>query len=78
MGVPTLCSPNPDMARFASAGAVIVDDGDWYGALLRLREASHYQALTANLRDKVLALANVSAHGEHLLEIMAAARHRQS
>lgn len=78
MGVPTLCSPNPDMDRFRSVGAVIVDDGDWYAALARMRDEVFYRSLTEGLRDRVLAIANVEAHGEGLLNIIAAGCQRKS
>lgn len=67
MGVPTLCSPNPDMARFAAAGALTVADDAWYEALVRLRQPDVYAALTLGIRDKVLELARVETHAQMLL-----------
>lgn len=72
MGVPTLCSPNPDMSRFIAAGAVVVEDGDWYQALKRLRDDAYYKALTEGLRERVLAIAGVEEQAGRLLEIIAA------
>ena len=67
MGVPTVCSPNPDMARFAAAGTLTVADDGWYEALVHLRQPDVYAALTENLREKVVALAGVEAHAQTLL-----------
>lgn len=67
-----MCSPNPDMSRFKDAGALVVEDGDWYGALKRLRDEACYNALTEGLRRKVLALAGVEDQAGRLLDIIAA------
>jgi glycosyltransferase involved in cell wall biosynthesis len=74
MGVPTLCSPNPDMSRFIAAGAVVVEDGDWYGALTRLRDEAYYKSLTDGLRQRVLSIASVEAQAGRLLDIIVAMR----
>lgn len=70
MGVPTLYSNNPDMDRFAEAGAIPVADGDWYGALVRLRDDTCHAAVVAGLRDRVLPLADVARQGERLLALL--------
>ncbi|MEW5789213.1 MAG: hypothetical protein AB1899_15315 [Pseudomonadota bacterium] len=70
MGVPTLYSNNPDMDRFQTAGAVPVADGDWYDALVRLRDPAIHEALTTGLRERVLTLADVADHGEGLLALL--------
>lgn len=74
MGVPTLCSPNPDMSRFTQAGAVVVREGDWYGALKRMRERAYYDSLTEGLRERVLAIASVEEQAGKLLQSIAALR----
>lgn len=70
MGVPTLCSPNPDMARFTAAGAVIAGDARWYQALTRLRNSDYYNQVTSGLRERVLEQANVVDQAHALLELI--------
>ena len=72
MGVPTLYSNNPDMDRLAGEGVYRVEDGDWYGALERLRDPVCYAAAVANLRERVLPLADVAKQGEGLLTLLQA------
>lgn len=77
-GIPTLCSPNLDMARFLGAGAVVVEDHDWYASLTRLRDDAVYSGLTADLSAKVLARANGADQADQLLELAALARRSMS
>lgn len=74
MGVPTLCSSNPDMARFSSAGALIVPHDGWYETLVRLRDDVYYGQVTNGLREKVLARADVADQANALLELISQAR----
>lgn len=72
-GVPTLCSPNPDMARFAGAGALQTGDGDWFDALGRLLDARFHAEATLDLRGRVLARADVADQATGLLRLAAGA-----
>lgn len=77
MGVPTLYSNNPDMDRLAGEGVFRVEDGDWYGALERLRDPARYAAAVANLRERILPLADVAKQGEELLTLLQASDVRE-
>jgi hypothetical protein len=59
-GVPTICSPNPDYARFATAGALIAcTPEDWLARLEQLLDADYYRFKVDDLRGRTLAMANV-------------------
>jgi glycosyltransferase involved in cell wall biosynthesis len=71
-GVPTICSPNPDMERYAEAGALTVRTGaDWSAPLERLMDPGVYGAVAEGLRERVLALADVDAAAERFLGFIA-------
>lgn len=74
-GIPTLCSPNPDYARFRDAGALLAaDPGEWLLQLERLLDDSYYLAVTADLRRRSLALADVKAQAAVFIEQVLQAR----
>ena len=71
-GVPTICSPNPDYARFAAAGALVAaNPEDWLVRLEQLLDEPHYRRTVDGLRARTLALADVERTAadfvEHLL-----------
>jgi len=58
-GIPTVCSPVPDMARFRDTGAVLAtDEAAWLEAFERLLDPAAFPAGTARLRERVLELAD--------------------
>lgn len=58
-GIPTLCSPMPDMLRMRAAGARPAEDmAAWQDALEQLLDPDVYRSETARLRERVLALAD--------------------
>ncbi len=67
-GIPTICSPNADFARFASAGAVqAFDAGDWLTQLERLLDDREYAGVTARLPERTLALGDVEHQAQVFL-----------
>jgi glycosyltransferase involved in cell wall biosynthesis len=71
-GIPTVSTPIPDVLRFTEAGAVpAVAPEAWLERLEELLDPLHYQAMTQDLRARVLALADVDAMAERLLTFVA-------
>jgi glycosyltransferase involved in cell wall biosynthesis len=70
-GLPTLCSPNPDYARFADAGALVAPGPDaWVDWLERLLDPAEYRRIIDGLRERTLALADVQQQARlFLLEV---------
>jgi hypothetical protein len=67
-GIPTVCSPVPDMARFGAAGALpVAGDMTWQETIERLLDPAVYQAETAQLRERILALADPALMAEAFL-----------
>ncbi len=59
-GIPTLCTPIADTARFADTGGIAVTtDSEVYAALQQLLQLDTYTTLTHNLREDVLMEANI-------------------
>lgn len=72
-GIPTVCSPVPDVARFREAGAVMVDDvAVWAEAIEQLLQPEVYRAATLQLRERVLALADPAGIAQGFLEAVRA------
>ena len=68
-GIPTVCSPGPDVERFRAAGAVIVEDfAAWGDAIESLLQPEVYQAATLQLRERVLELADPAGMAQGFLE----------
>lgn len=64
-GIPTVCSPNPDIRRFDGFGAVMADnDHQWRTQLERLVDPQSYRQLTENLREMVLERAGVDTQAK--------------
>ena len=76
-GIPSISSLNPDFERFANAGTMLAStEGQWFDALVKLRDREFYKTHTTQLRERVLELAgpeqqaeqfinHVCAHNEH-------------
>jgi len=59
-GIPTLCSPIPDAARFTGSGALPVQDaGDLYHQLSELLEPACYHALSDTIRTTIRPMVDV-------------------
>lgn len=59
--VPTLCSPNPDYQRLATAGALIAaTPSQWAERLEALRDGDEYRRVTGQLRDRTVELADIN------------------
>lgn len=64
-GIPTVCSPGPDIERFVNAGALLASTGEeWFDVLEKLIDRQFYQACTAQLRQRVLAIADPGVQAE--------------
>jgi len=58
-GIPTVCSPTADAARFRAAGALpVAAPEDWGAAIERLLQPEAYRDATRELRERILALAH--------------------
>ncbi|MEZ5541707.1 MAG: hypothetical protein R3F42_06660 [Pseudomonadota bacterium] len=67
-GIPTVCSPIPDMLRFTAAGAAIVPtESAWLETLERVLDPSASRAAAGELRERVLALAHPALMAEAFL-----------
>ena len=67
-GIPTICSPNPDYARFAEAGALVAHDAAaWFARLERLLDVDEYLRVTRDLRAKTLQLADVHLQADRFV-----------
>jgi len=70
-GIPTVCSPGPDAARFEGAGAIFALDGDaCFNALMSLTKPAYYKTITEELPKRVTALADGSSVAETLLKFL--------
>jgi len=59
-GIPTVCAPLPDAGRFASAGVLpAATEADWCRQIEQLLAPEVYAAASADLRERVLARADV-------------------
>jgi len=68
-GVPAICSPNPDYARFEQAGALMATTGDdWVRWLELLLADDEYQRITDNLRMRTLRLGDVDMRANEFLD----------
>lgn len=68
-GVPTLCSPNRDFERLATAGALVARTGDeWLQRLEALRDASEYRRVTCDLRRRTLSLADIDEQATRFVD----------
>ncbi len=68
-GVPTICSSNPDYARFEGAGALLARTGDdWLSWLELLLIDREYQRLTDDLRGRTLGLADVNVRANEFVD----------
>ncbi len=69
-GIPSVCSPNPDVERFANAGALVAStEQEWFDVLEKLRERKHDQAETENLRNRVLTLGDPEEQAERFISL---------
>jgi len=70
-GIPTICSPLPDAQRLVPAGAIIATTAEqWFEHIERqLLEPSYRASLTAGLRERVLARADVFEVAEKLVKL---------
>jgi len=61
--MPTVCTPIPDVMRFANAGACLAGNAEAFEAHLEqlLSDPTHYQSASDGLRDRVRPLADVYA-----------------
>lgn len=68
-GAPTLATPIPDMHRLADCGAILVDaPTDWFNQLSMLCQTSYYQQHSFQLREKILAKANIQQQIQNLIQ----------
>lgn len=74
-GIPTVCSPIPDTARFIGAGAVPAATPEaWYEQLEAMLDPERRRQAATGLREKVLARADVDAVAARLVALVQAAR----
>ncbi len=74
-GIPTVCSPIPDTARFIGAGAVPAATPEaWYEQLEAMLDPERRRQAVTGLREKVLARADVDAVAARLVALVQAAR----
>ena len=68
-GIPSISSPNPDFERFANAGAMLAStEEQWFDALVKLRDREFYKAHTAQLRERVLELADPGRRAKRFIK----------
>ncbi len=68
-GIPSISSPNPDFERFTNAGAMLAStEQQWFDALVKLRDREFYKAHTAQLRERVLELADPERRAEQFIK----------
>ena len=74
-GIPTVCSPLPDADRFVAAGAIPAEAEDqWYQQVERLLlDPDHYAATTSELRERVLARADINTVAEQFVDVITGA-----
>jgi hypothetical protein len=73
--IPTLCSPIADCSRFADAGATGVEtESDWLPRLESMLDPARYQTVSANLRSRVLEVANIDVFARKFIELVGEAR----
>ncbi len=71
-GIPTLCSPNADNARFSGTGALIsTGAAEWVDNLERLLDPEEYRRTTHELRQRTLALADIDEQARCFLQFVA-------
>ena len=70
-GRPTLCSLIPDAERLIGCGAIPVDsDEDLYSKLVELLDPVSYQKTVSNLRNRIVALSDVSKSADFLSQLV--------
>ena len=64
-GIPTLCSPSPDVERLTAAGAIIANNKDeWYAALDNFLDDNEYARIANGLREKTLSIADIDQQAQ--------------
>lgn len=68
-GAPTLATPIPDMQRLADCGALLVNNAtDWFSQLTMLCQTSYYQQHSFQLREKILAKADIQQQTQSFIK----------
>ncbi len=71
---PTVASPIADMQRLSHCGALLAhNDNQWFDTLCALTKPDYYALQSRQLRQRLLATANVDQQAQHLLQFIYAA-----